>query len=63
MLYGREIEYVVFYGNLVVFFGVNDDCVFEGIVDDDDDNEGSIIDGEREYNVEDYNIDNIFNKG
>ena len=41
----------------------NDDCAFEGgIAHDDDDHEGSNIDGERDYDAEDYSIDTIHNK-
>ena len=48
---------------LAVLLGANDDCAFEGgIAHDDDDHEGSNIDGERDYDAEDYSIDTIHNK-
>ena len=62
-LHGRETEHAVLHGNLAVLLGANDDGALGGIADDDDDNEGSNIDGERDYNAEDYNIDNIYNQG
>ena len=48
---------------MAVLLGTNDDCAFEGgIAQDDDDHKGSNIDGERDYDAEDYSMDTIHNK-